>query len=239
MACDHLPRYQGSLGQPSIAPTVLRSPVSGEPQNKVMSAQTEVTLDFRLVPDQTPEDLEAAVRALAGRITVDENGRVQFEVEAVESRPPPFISRDAEIVQVPHQVYQDTANKQLVNGGVPGSTDGTILADQTGVPIVICRLGDIHVPHRVDEWLSINESIEATRPYAVAAIRLLGMDREKSRLSEQQGYYSGIPGNQEALGRDWEMRGFLFGFVSANSPILANLARLGQQPELAQNQLSD
>ena len=164
------------LGQPSITPTILLSPVSGEPQNNVMPAQTEVTLDFRLPPDQTPEDLEAKVRALADRVAADENGRVQFETEVIESRPPTFISRDAEIVQVLHQAYQDTAKKEPVYGGVPGSTDGTILSDRAGVPIVICGPGDIHVPHHVDEWLSIDELIEATRLYAVAAIRFLGVD---------------------------------------------------------------
>jgi len=163
------------LGQPGITPTILRSPVSGEPQNNVMPAQTEVTLDFRLVPDQTPEDLEAKVRALADQVTADEDGQVQFETEVIESRPPTFISRDAEIVQVLHRAYQDTANKEPVYDGVPGSTDGTILFDRAGVPIVICGPGDIHVPHRVDEWQSIDELIEATRLYAVAAIRFLGV----------------------------------------------------------------
>ncbi len=163
------------LGQPSITPTIVRSPVSGEPQNNVMPAQTEVTLDFRLVPGQTPEDLEAKVRALADRVTADENGRVQFEIEVIESRSPTFISRNAEIVQVLCQAYQDTANKEPVYGGVPGSTDATILFDRAGVPIVICGPGDIHVPHHVDEWLSIDELIEATRLYVVAAIRFLGV----------------------------------------------------------------
>jgi succinyl-diaminopimelate desuccinylase len=62
-----------------------------------------------------------------------------------------------------------------VYGGVPGTTDGTILYCRAGVPIVTCGPGDVHIPHHINEWLGIDELIEATRLYAVAALRFLGV----------------------------------------------------------------
>ncbi len=62
-----------------------------------------------------------------------------------------------------------------VYGGVPGSTDGTILNARKGIPIVTCGPGDIHIPHHVDEWVSIDEIKLAARLYVVAAMRYLGV----------------------------------------------------------------
>src|SRR5690606_26576891 len=47
------------LGQPSITPTILRSPPpgQGEAQKNVVPAATETVLDFRLLPGQEPERL--------------------------------------------------------------------------------------------------------------------------------------------------------------------------------------
>jgi succinyl-diaminopimelate desuccinylase len=59
---------------------------------------------------------------------------------------------------------------------VPGSTDGTILNTRAGVPIVTCGPGDIHAPHQVDEWLDLEQLVEAARLYALAAMRFLGVE---------------------------------------------------------------
>jgi succinyl-diaminopimelate desuccinylase len=163
------------LGQPSITPTILASPVHGEAQNNVMPAQAQLTLDCRLIPGQTPEDLEAKIRGLFDRVKATENAQVQFEFEMIEARAPTFIDQDAEVVQVLAAAYQDITGKEPIYGGVPGTTDGTILFSRANVPIVTCGPGDIHIPHHIDEWLSIEELIEATRTYAVAALRFLGV----------------------------------------------------------------
>jgi succinyl-diaminopimelate desuccinylase len=163
------------LGQPSITPTILQSPVHGEPQNNVMPSQSRLTLDCRLVPGQTPEDLEAKIRAVVEQVKATDDARIQFEFEMIEARPPTFISHDTQIVQVLDTAYRDVTGKEPVYGGVPGTTDGTILFSRADVPIITCGPGNTHIPHHVDEWLSIDELIEATRLYVVAALRFLGV----------------------------------------------------------------
>lgn len=163
------------LGQPSITPTIIQSPMSGEPQNNVMPGHARLTLDCRLIPGQIPEDLEAKIRALFDTVKANEDGRLRFDLEVVESRPPTFIEREHPFVQMLHAAYRDTTGREPVYGGVPGTTDGTILFARAGVPIVTVGPGDIHIPHHVNEWIGIEELIEATRFYAVAAVRFLGV----------------------------------------------------------------
>ena len=59
---------------------------------------------------------------------------------------------------------------------MPGSTDGTILNARKGIPIVTCGPGDIHIPHHVDEWVSVAEMSVAARMYVLAALRFLGVE---------------------------------------------------------------
>lgn len=163
------------LGQPSITPTIFNAPIKGEPQNNVMPAQSQIVVDSRLVPGQTPEDLVAKMTDLIAEVEEEEGQTVTFDLQVIEARPPTFISRQAEIVQVLADGYYDVSGKLPIYGGVPGSTDGTILFCRANVPVVVVGPGDIHIPHHIDEWLSLDELIEATKLYAVAAMRFLGI----------------------------------------------------------------
>ena len=166
------------LGQPSITPTILHSPVQGEPQNNVMPAQTEVVLDIRLIPGQSPEEIKAKVESACDAVRVKDE-RVTFEVEVLETRAPTITDREEPVVKILDGAYRDLTGKEPIYGGVPGSTDGTILNSWAGVPIVTCGPGDIHIPHHVDEWLGLDELIEATKLYILAAMRFLGVAEEQ------------------------------------------------------------
>jgi succinyl-diaminopimelate desuccinylase len=165
------------LGQSSITPTILRSPVRGEPQNNVMPAQTEVVLDIRLIPGQSPEEIKAKIKDACDMIAAAQrpDKSISYDIEVLEARAPTATDRTEPIVQVLDQAYRDLTGREPIYGGVPGSTDGTILNSRAGIPIVTCGPGDIYIPHHVDEWLGLDELIEATRLYTIAAMRFLGV----------------------------------------------------------------
>ena len=162
------------LGQPSITPTVIQSPVQGEPQNNVMPAQCTMTLDIRLIPGQSPEDIEGKIRAIFQRLQ-SQDAHFNADLQVIESRPPTATSRQEPVVLELDRAFRDLTGKEPVYGGVPGSTDGTILFGRAGVPIVTCGPGDTLIPHHVDEYLDIGQLVEATRLYAVTAMRYLGV----------------------------------------------------------------
>ncbi len=162
------------LGQPSITPTIVASPPrgGGQPQNNVVPGAAECVLDCRLIPGQDPEALARRVRALLeGVVALDD--RLAYEMRVLEVRPPTHTSRDETIVRVMAEAYTDLTGQPPIYGGVPGSTDGTILYARRGIPIVTCGPGDIHIPHHVDEWVSIEELKVAARLYVLTALRYL------------------------------------------------------------------
>lgn len=167
------------LGQPSITPTVLLSPARGwgEAQNNVMPASTETVLDFRLIPGQNPEELaEQVERMLAGVCKADE--RLCYEMEVLEVRHPTRTDRAHPVVTTLAEAFTDLTGQSPIYGGVPGSTDGTILNARKGIPIVTCGPGDIHIPHHIDEWVDVEEIKTAARLYVLAGMRFCKVKSE-------------------------------------------------------------
>lgn len=164
------------LGQPSITPTIIASPMRGhgEAQNNVMPGATETILDCRLLPGQKPEALAAQIETLLQRVTAVEP-RLRYTLQVVEIRHPTETDVNHPVVTTLAAAYHDLTGQQPIYGGVPGSTDGTILHARKGIPIVTCGPGDISIPHHIDEWVSIEEIKVAVRIYVVAAMRYLGI----------------------------------------------------------------
>lgn len=167
------------LGQPSITPTVLLSPARGfgEPQNNVMPGVTEIVLDCRLIPGQDAARLAEAVEMLLRTVCAGDE-RLRYTLEVLEVRPPTATDADHPVVGALASAFSDLTGREPVYGGVPGSTDGTILHARKGIPIVTCGPGDIHIPHHVDEWVSVEEIKTAARMYVLAAMRYLGAEQE-------------------------------------------------------------
>lgn len=163
------------LGQPSITPTIVQSPPRGvgEPQKNVMPGATEIMLDIRLIPGQNPDDIAARVETLA-KAAVAVDPRLSYTLEIIEVRHPTKTDREHPVVTALAGAYTDITGNAPIYGGVPGSTDGTILNARAGVPIVTCGPGDIYIPHHIDEWVSIAEIKDAARMYVLAALRYLG-----------------------------------------------------------------
>lgn len=163
------------LGQPSITPTILASPVrnQGEPQNNVMPGATEVILDCRLIPGQNPEALAEQIKEQLHQVSSSDQ-RLRFTFDILEIRHPTQTDPEHPVVTTLASAYADLTGNKPIYGGVPGSTDGTILNARAGIPIVTCGPGDIYIPHHIDEWVSIEEIKVAVRMYVLAAMRYLG-----------------------------------------------------------------
>lgn len=162
------------LGEPSITPTILASPVRGEAQNNVMPGASEAVLDCRLIPGQQPEELARAVETLLRTVTAADD-RLRYTLDVLEVRHPTATDPAHPLVMTMDAAYRALTGRAPTYGGVPGSTDGTILHARKGIPIVTCGPGDIHIPHHVDEWVSIDEIKTAARMYVLAAVRYLGV----------------------------------------------------------------
>jgi succinyl-diaminopimelate desuccinylase len=161
------------LGVPHVTPTVAQAPVGHVAQNNVIPATAELRLDVRLTPGLGPERVLAAVEHLA-RDTEQQCPGVRVTVAPVEPpRPATHVERDEPVVAALEWAVRRVSGRRPVFGGVPGSTDGTIMRTVLGIPIVTFGPGNRLIPHQVDEHVPIAELVEAARCYAAAALRFL------------------------------------------------------------------
>jgi succinyl-diaminopimelate desuccinylase len=58
-------------------------------------------------------------------------------------------------------------------GGVPGTTDGTMLTALAGVPTVVYGPGGKWIAHQADEFVDVNDIVEHATVYVEAARRFL------------------------------------------------------------------
>ena len=158
------------LGQAWVTPTVVRGGDAG--QMNVIPPHATVRLDVRTVPGMVHADLVAEVRERVGR-SVATSG-VTAEVSVIDDRPVVDVPTDSRLVRSVCDAHHAVSGEPARLGGVPGSTDGTILTSRTGVPSVVYGPGGKWIAHQVDEFVALDDLAAHAEVYVEAALRFCG-----------------------------------------------------------------
>jgi succinyl-diaminopimelate desuccinylase len=162
------------LKPPTVTPTIVRAPLSGMPQPNVIPGTAEATIDIRLTPGPDADAIAAEIDAACRRAAA------ACEDIAIEWRPTngfrlaTRVDKDEAIVRAMMRGVKDATGRAPRFGGVPGSTDGTILRMTLGIPIVTCGPGNRYIPHQVDEYVEVGELVDAARIYVASTLAYLG-----------------------------------------------------------------
>lgn len=163
------------LKPPTVTPTVVQAPPrgAGAPQSNVIPAVAEATLDVRLTPGISADAIHAELESLCREAQTALPG-AKIEWEPINAlRLATRVDKSEAVVQAMIHGVRKAAGRAPRYGGVPGSTDGTILRMELGIPIVTCGPGNRLIPHQVDEYVEAIEVIEAARIYAASALKYL------------------------------------------------------------------
>jgi succinyl-diaminopimelate desuccinylase len=162
------------LGPCYISPTVARAPLSGDAsQLNCLPDQCDAFLDIRTAPPVAHDALIAEIAAL-GEAVRAEQPAYRFAVEVIDDRPATETDPAHPLARAVAAAHRAEHGAAPPLGGVPGSTDGTILAARRGVPVVVYGPGDKWLPHQPDEWVDLDEVGRAARVYVRAALGFLG-----------------------------------------------------------------
>ena len=161
------------LRPPTVTPTVITAPTAGVPQSNVIPATAQATLDVRLTPgpdaDAVAKEIDEACRRAADRcagVTVTWEPINGFRLAT-------RVERDEPLVRAMVAGVRKATGRPARWGGVPGSTDGTILRMELGIPIVTCGPGHRLIPHQVDEFVEVSQLVDAARIYVAATLGYL------------------------------------------------------------------
>lgn len=152
--------------------------IDGGVKANVVPDKASCYVDRRIVPGEDPEECRAEIQEIAERALAAVPG-THVTVEFVER----FGGRRASEAPVETPLVQSmlAANERLGLSTEPTGfsmgTDGRFWAQQ-GIPTVIYGPGDPSLAHKPDEWVGIEEIMDAVRAYAITMVRLVG-DYEK------------------------------------------------------------
>ena len=157
------------LGRPWITPTVLRA---GTPaQMNVVPGTSTLWVDVRTVPSVDHDELLASMTDLAA----DACGAsgVTSQVTTIDDRPPVELAPDDPLVRAVWDAHTAVATTPARLGGVPGTTDGTMLTALAGVPTVVYGPGGKWIAHQANEYVEVADIVEHASVYVEAAGRFL------------------------------------------------------------------
>ncbi len=133
--------------QPTCTICGLTSGYQGEGSKTVLPAEASAKVDFRLVPDQTPEQVLAQLRT-----HLDANGFEDVEIVDLGGNPGAKTNPDHPAVKLAVKAAEDVYDKPTrINPMIGGSGPNFIFQKYLGVPIISSGAGDadtrIHAPN--------------------------------------------------------------------------------------------
>jgi succinyl-diaminopimelate desuccinylase len=158
-----------TLGDFSITPTVLSA--GDLDQINVIPATAVLALDVRTPPGVDHPGLIILLTRLAETLAAEHGLRV--EVAVLDDRPPVDTALDEPVVQAMLAGHLAATGEPAVVGGVPGTTDGTILTRDAGLPTVVYGPGGKWIAHQVDEYVDVADIHTCTHAYIAAARHFL------------------------------------------------------------------
>jgi succinyl-diaminopimelate desuccinylase len=157
------------LGQVWVTPTVVSA---GDPvQMNVMPADAAVWVDVRTIPGV---DHEALVRELEVHVAdAAASHGIETELTRIDDRPAVAVGEDDRLVRAVWDAHEAIAGTAPHLGGVPGSTDATVITSRTGIPSVVYGPGGKWIAHQADEFVELDDLVRHAHVYVEAADRFL------------------------------------------------------------------
>jgi succinyl-diaminopimelate desuccinylase len=166
-------RRSPHLRPPTVTPTVAQAPTQGVPQSNVIPSTAQAILDVRLTPGPDADAVAKEID-LACQRAMEACPGATVEWQPINGfRLATRVERGEPLVRAMVRGAREATGRPPRFGGVPGSTDGTILRMTLGIPIVTCGPGNRLIPHQVDEYVEVAELVDAARIYVASALNFL------------------------------------------------------------------
>jgi succinyl-diaminopimelate desuccinylase len=157
------------LGHVWLTPTMIHG--GSIEQLNVIPAEAVMTVDVRTTPAVDHGDLLDRVSVVLSDIGTESG--VELTPTIIDDRPSTDTPTSSPVCSALAAAHVSVTGEPPVYGGVPGSTDGTILWRDGGLDSVVYGPGDKWIAHQVDEYVDVEEIVTYTRVYARAALNFL------------------------------------------------------------------
>jgi acetylornithine deacetylase len=151
-------------------PKIHTSMIAGGTHWSIVPDRCVLRLERRTIPGETAESAMKEIQQVLHKIK-RQNRSFDAEARKVFERPPLEIAPSELIVQELRKVIRAVTNTNARVVGVPYWTDGALLAHSGSIPTCIFGPGDIGVAHSPDEYVDVEDVLQAAEIYGRAAQR--------------------------------------------------------------------
>jgi succinyl-diaminopimelate desuccinylase len=158
------------LGQPTLSVNV----IEGGNKMNVVPDFCRIEVDMRTVPGQVHAEMVSTLRSIAEGEARAYHPDLRVEVEVDNDKPPIETDRSEPLVDAVVQSVAAVRGSTPEVGGVSYGTDAACLGPGFGIPMVICGPGAPSMAHQPDEYVEVEQLVQAAQIYEDVARRLLG-----------------------------------------------------------------
>lgn len=155
------------LGPPTISPTMVR----GGLKDNVIPESVEIVIDRGTLPGESPKKLAAELEELAKKLA--EEDRADYRFRIVKWVPPAETSAGSRIVSAAVEAVEEVLGVRSGVTGFQAACDMSFLVNEAGIDSIILGPGSLEQAHAADEWVSIEELVNAAKIYAAIVRRIL------------------------------------------------------------------
>ncbi|WP_141504714.1 M20 family metallopeptidase [Paenibacillus luteus] len=156
-------------------PTIVVSTINGGSQINIVPEACEISVDRRIVPGESPEqvlsEFERDLRA--------ELSQTRLTIEPLLLDPALNTPHDAAVVRSAKQAAATLGLNSSLRGVTYGSNASKLQA-WSGIPSIVYGPGSIEQAHSAEEWVPVNEVVQAAEFYYQLACSYKGNQEESS-----------------------------------------------------------
>lgn len=147
----------------------------GERHNATMGT-LELTVDRRMLPHESYDDVTAELTALLDQVAAQVPG-VEYRIEFVAGNEATETALDAPLIQALQANYREVFGREARIWGPPYGSDMRNFVVDRGIPTTNFGAGDYTVCHQPDEWVSADDLVRCAQTVLGTAVDLLNGPR--------------------------------------------------------------
>ena len=171
-ALDKLNKELNKKNDPLLGnASLVVSQIKGGTAINIVPGHCEIEIDRRLLGGETKEEARAEIENALNNFVKDNN--VDFELENYLFLPATNISRNHVLVERLEEVVDELCENQSSVATFDATCEAPFLSVYKGIPTVICGPGSIDQAHVVDEFVEVQQVIEASKIFTGLALKIL------------------------------------------------------------------
>lgn len=169
-AChDHVSRREHHL---LASPGCRITRIAGGDTHNATVARCELTVDRRMLPDESYEQVTDELRDMLESAGADNPG-VEYEIEFLAGNEATETPLDSPLVRALQANSQEVTGREAAIWGPPYGSDMRNFVADRGIPAVNFGAGDFRVCHQPDEFVPVPDLVNCARVVMATAIDLL------------------------------------------------------------------